>query len=66
MREGSRAGLLKKRDPLLLAAVLMGIINSCVFQRLTGTDKSPLDAKVPFVLDLFWEGGRAKKMCVSK
>jgi TetR/AcrR family transcriptional regulator len=58
MSEGIRTGLLKRRDPQMMAAALMGIINSCTFQRLAGLKGTPLDKKVPFVLDLFLDGGR--------
>jgi TetR/AcrR family transcriptional regulator len=58
MRAGIRTGLLKRMDPQMMAAALMGIINSFTFERLTGAEGSSLEERVPFVLDLFLEGGR--------
>ena len=58
IREGIRTGYLKKMDPRMMAASLLGIINSCTFRRLTAEEETSLGDKVPFVLDIFLEGVR--------
>jgi AcrR family transcriptional regulator len=56
--EGIRSGDLKKMDPRMMAAALLGIINSCSFKWLTVAKEGTLETKVPFVLDIFLEGVR--------
>jgi AcrR family transcriptional regulator len=58
MRDGIRTGILKKIDPPLMAAALMGIINSYVSKWLAVEQEGSLKSKVPFVLDIFLEGVR--------
>ena len=58
IREGIRTGDLKKMDPRMMAAALLGIINSCSFKWLTVAKEGALETKVPFVLDIFLEGVR--------
>jgi len=58
IREGIRTGDLKKMDPRMMAAALLGIINSCSFKWLTVAKEGSLKTKVPFVLDIFLEGVR--------
>jgi len=58
IREGIRTGDLKKMDPRMMAAALLGIINSCSFKWLTVAKEGSLETKVPFVLDIFLEGVR--------
>jgi AcrR family transcriptional regulator len=58
MREGIRKGILKEMDPPLMAAALMGIINSYVSKWLAIEQEGSLKSKVPFVLDIFLEGVR--------
>jgi AcrR family transcriptional regulator len=58
MLEGIRTGDLKKMDPRMMAAALLGIINSCSFKWLTVAMEGSLKTKVPFVLDIFLEGVR--------
>ena len=58
IREGIRTGYLKKMDPRMMAAALLGIINSCSFKWLTVAKEGSLETKVPFVLDIFLEGVR--------
>jgi hypothetical protein len=45
-------------DPRMMAAALLGIINSCSFKWLTVAKERSLETKVPFVLDIFLEGVR--------
>jgi TetR/AcrR family fatty acid metabolism transcriptional regulator len=56
IREGIRTGDLKKMDPRMMAAALLGIINSCSFKWFTVAKEGTLETKVPFVLDIFLEG----------
>jgi AcrR family transcriptional regulator len=56
MRDGIRNGVLKKMDPRMMAAALLGIINSCSFKWLTVAKEGSLESKMPFVLDIFLEG----------
>jgi AcrR family transcriptional regulator len=56
--EGIRTGDLKKMDPRMMAAALLGIISSCSFKWLTVAKEGSLETKVPFVLDIFLEGVR--------
>ena len=58
IREGIRTEDLKKMDPRMMAAALLGIINSCSFKWLTVAKEGSLETKVPFVLDIFLEGVR--------
>ncbi len=58
IREGIRTGDLKKMDPRMMAAALLGIISSCSFKWLTVAKEGSLETKVPFVLDIFLEGVR--------
>jgi AcrR family transcriptional regulator len=58
IREGIRTGDMKKMDPRMMAAALLGIINSCSFKWLTVAKEGSLETKVPFVLDIFLEGVR--------
>jgi AcrR family transcriptional regulator len=58
IREGIHTGDLKKMDSRMMAAALLGIINSCSFKWLTGAKEGSLETKVPFVLDIFLEGVR--------
>jgi AcrR family transcriptional regulator len=58
IREGIRTGDLKKMNPRMMAAALLGIINSCSFKWLTVAKEGSLETKVPFVLDIFLEGVR--------
>ena len=57
-REGIRTGNLKQMDPRMMAAALIGIINSCSFKWLTVAKDGALEKMVPFVLDIFLEGVR--------
>jgi AcrR family transcriptional regulator len=56
IREGIRTGDLKKMDPRMMAAALLGIINSCSFKWLTVAKEGTLETKVPFVQNIFLEG----------
>jgi AcrR family transcriptional regulator len=58
MREGIRAGLLKKMDPRMMAAALTGIANSYTSKWLTAMEGTSLTSYVPFVMDIFLEGVR--------
>jgi AcrR family transcriptional regulator len=58
IREGIGTGDLKKMDPRMMAAALLGIINSCSFKWLTVAKEGTLETKVPFVLDIFLQGVR--------
>jgi AcrR family transcriptional regulator len=58
IREGIRVGFLKGMDPGMMAAALTGIVNSCAFKWLTMMEGASLMGKVPFVIDIFLEGGR--------
>ncbi|MCX5838583.1 MAG: TetR/AcrR family transcriptional regulator [Deltaproteobacteria bacterium] len=58
IREGIRTGDLKKMDPRMMAAALLGIINSCSFKWLTVAKERSLETKVPFVMDIFLQGVR--------
>jgi AcrR family transcriptional regulator len=58
IREGIRTGDLKKMDPRMMAAALLGIINSCSFKWLTVAKDGTLETKVPFVMDIFLQGVR--------
>jgi AcrR family transcriptional regulator len=58
IREGIGTGDLKKMDPRMMAAALLGIINSCSFKWLAVAQEGTLETKVPFVLDIFLEGVR--------
>lgn len=58
MREGIRAGLLKKMDPRMMAAALTGITNSYTSKWLTTIAGTSLMNYVPFVMDIFLEGVR--------
>jgi AcrR family transcriptional regulator len=58
MREGIRAGLLKKMDPRMMAAALTGITNSYTSKWLTTMEGTSLRSYVPFVMDIFLEGVR--------
>jgi AcrR family transcriptional regulator len=58
IRGGIRTGDLKKMDPRMMAAALLGIINSCSFKWLTVAKEGTLETKVPFVLDIFLQGVR--------
>ena len=58
IREGIQTGDLKRMDPRMMAAALIGIINSCSFKWLTVEKKGSLETKVPFVMDIFLEGVR--------
>ena len=56
MRDGIRAGILKKIDPPLIAVALTGIVNSYVSKWLAVAQGESLKSKVHFVLDIFLEG----------
>jgi AcrR family transcriptional regulator len=58
IREGIRAGLLKKMEPRMMAAALTGITNSYASKWLTMMEGSSLTSYVPFVMDIFLEGVR--------
>ena len=58
IREGIRAGLLKKMDPRMMAAALTGITNSYASKWLTMMEGTSLTSYVPFVMDIFLEGVR--------
>ncbi len=59
MRDGIHTGLLKKKDPRMMATALTGIINSYASRWLTVVEKeASLKTIVPFVLDIFLEGVR--------
>jgi AcrR family transcriptional regulator len=58
MRKGIRAGILKSMDPRMMAAALLGIINSCTFKWLTAAEGASLLDNVQFVIDIFLEGVR--------
>ncbi|MDP1990313.1 MAG: TetR/AcrR family transcriptional regulator [Syntrophales bacterium] len=58
IREGIRAGLLKKMDPRMMASALTGIANSYASKWLTTMEGTPLTSYVPFVMDIFLEGVR--------
>ena len=58
MREGIRAGLLKKMDPRMMAAALTGIANSYASKWLITMEGMSLMSYVPFVMDIFLEGVR--------
>jgi AcrR family transcriptional regulator len=56
IREGIRNGELKKMDPHMMAATLLGIINSCAFRWLSASKEGNLETDIPFVLDIFLKG----------
>jgi AcrR family transcriptional regulator len=56
IREGIRTGDMKKMDPRMMAAALLGIINSCSFKWFTVAKEGTLETKVSFVLDIFLKG----------
>ena len=58
MREGIRAGLLKKMDPRMMAAALAGITNAFTSKWLATIEGMSLMSTVPFVMDIFLEGVR--------
>ncbi len=58
IREGIRAGILKEMDPRMMAAALMGIINSCASKWLAMMKGASLMGNIPFVIDIFLEGVR--------
>ena len=58
IREGIRAGLLKKMDPRMMAAALTGIANSYASKWLAAMEGTSLTGYVPFVMDIFLEGVR--------
>ena len=58
IREGIRAGLLKKMEPRMMAAALTGITNSYASKWLTTMEGTSLTSYVPFVMDIFLEGVR--------
>jgi AcrR family transcriptional regulator len=58
IREGIRKGDLKEMNPRMMAAALIGIINSCSYKWLTVAKQGTLETKVPFVKDIFLEGVR--------
>ena len=58
IREGIRAGLLKKMDPRMMAAALTGIANSYASKWLSTMEGTSLTSYVPFVMDIFLEGVR--------
>ena len=58
IRKGIHAGELKNMAPRMMAAALLGIINSCSFKWLTLAKEGALETKAPFVLDIFLEGVR--------
>ena len=58
IREGIQNGDLKRMDPRMMAAALIGIINSCSFKWLTVAKEGSLETKIPFVMDIFLEGVR--------
>jgi hypothetical protein len=53
-----RSGILKKIDPPLMAAALMGIVNSCASKWLAVAQEEALISKVPIVRDIFLKGVR--------
>ena len=58
IREGIRAGLLKKMEPRMMAAALTGITNSYASKWLVAMEGTSLTSYVPFVMDIFLEGVR--------
>ncbi|MEI7672772.1 MAG: TetR/AcrR family transcriptional regulator [Deltaproteobacteria bacterium] len=58
LREGICAGVLKEMDPRMMAAALTGIINSCAAKWLAMMEGASLMSNIPFVIDIFLEGGR--------
>lgn len=58
IREGIRAGLLKKMDPRMMATALTGITNAFASKWLTTMGGASLMSNVPFVMDIFLEGVR--------
>jgi AcrR family transcriptional regulator len=56
MRDGIRAGILKKMDPRMMAAALTGIINSYATKWLTLAEGASLMGNVQFVVDIFLQG----------
>jgi len=58
IREGIRAGLLKKMDPRMMAAALTGITNSYASKWLATMEGTSLISYVPFVMDIFLDGVR--------
>ena len=58
IREGIRAGLLKKMDPRMMASALTGIANSYASKWLAMMEGTSLTSYVPFVMDIFLEGVR--------
>ena len=67
MREGIRAGLLKKMDPSMMAAALTGIINSYASKWLTMEEGTSLRNYVPLSWTFFWKGSgkmRNKQRCL--
>jgi AcrR family transcriptional regulator len=58
MREGIRAGILQRMDPRMMAAALVGIMNSCTFKWLAAPGGTALSADVPIVIDIFLGGVR--------
>jgi AcrR family transcriptional regulator len=56
MRDGIRAGILKKIDPPLMAAALTGIVNSYAAKWLALEDEGSLIKNAPCVLAIFLEG----------
>jgi AcrR family transcriptional regulator len=56
IRDGIRAGILKKMDPRMMAAALTGIINSYASKWLTVAEGASLMDNVQFVVDIFLQG----------
>jgi AcrR family transcriptional regulator len=58
IREGIRAGFLKKMDPRMMAAALTGIANSYASKWLSTREETSLTSYAPFVMDIFLQGVR--------
>jgi len=58
MRTGMRTGFLKEMDPPMMAAALMGIVNSYAAKWIALGEEKSLTKKTPFVLAIFLEGVR--------
>jgi AcrR family transcriptional regulator len=56
MREGMRRGVLKRMDPVIMAAAFTGIVNSCISKWLTMVEETSLQGKAPIVIEIFLNG----------
>ncbi|MBE0558482.1 MAG: TetR/AcrR family transcriptional regulator [Proteobacteria bacterium] len=59
MADGMRTGVLKEMDAPMMAAALMGIVNSYASKWIALAEAKSLTKKTPFVLAIFLEGVRS-------